>query len=394
MTSLHKHISGPVAAAVRAGMLAACLVLGNAASAAEPEFTLITLTEDIADPWAIAALPDGDVLVTEKAGHLRLIRDGILQDDPVPGVPEVRVGGQGGLMDLVLAPDFADSGWLYMTIAKPGPDSLTGTTAVMRARFDGQRLTDLEEIIETRAWGEAASHYGTRLTFDDSGHLFLTIADRSAFYLTGRPMTEHPAQRLDTHMGKVLRLNLDGSVPADNPFVGRDDVLPEIWSFGHRDPQGIAFRPATGEMWEVEHGPLGGDELNLLLPGRNYGWPIVSKGDNYTDLTGFASVDSRDDMEEPRFYWLKTIAPSNILFYSGKQFPAWQGNALISGLFGEKLTRITLEGDRVTSVETIVEGVGRIRDVHEGPDGTIYLAINIGIAKAPIIRLQPVAQAE
>jgi len=297
-------------------------------------------------------------------------------------------------MDLVLAPDFADSGWLYMTIAKPGPDSLTGTTAVMRARFDGQRLTDLEEIIETRAWGEAASHYGTRLTFDDSGHLFLTIADRSAFYLTGRPMTEHPAQRLDTHMGKVLRLNLDGSVPADNPFVGRDDVLPEIWSFGHRDPQGIAFRPATGEMWEVEHGPLGGDELNLLLPGRNYGWPIVSKGDNYTDLTGFASVDSRDDMEEPRFYWLKTIAPSNILFYSGKQFPAWQGNALISGLFGEKLTRITLEGDRVTSVETIVEGVGRIRDVHEGPDGTIYLAINIGIAKAPIIRLQPVAQAE
>jgi len=357
--------------------------------AAEPQFTLTTLTDVIADPWAIAALPNGDVLVTEKAGRLRIIRDGVLQDEAIAGTPEVRVGGQGGLMDLVLAPDFATSQWLYMTIAKPGPDSLTGTTAVMRARFNGTRLTDLEEIIETLAWGEAASHYGTRLTFDNSGHLYLTIADRSAFYLTGRDISQHPAQRLDNHMGKVLRLNMDGSVPDNNPFVGVANALPEIWSYGHRDPQGIAFRPETGEIWEVEHGPLGGDELNLIRPGFNYGWPVVSKGDNYTDVTGFASVRRREGMEEPVFFWLETIAPSNILFYSGKQFPQWRGNALISGLAGEKLVRVMLDGDIVKSVETIVDGLGRIRDVHEGPDGSIYLAINIGIANAPIFRLDP-----
>ena len=355
--------------------------------AAEAGFHLETLADRIADPWAIAALPNGDVLVTEKAGRLRLIRDGRLQEEPVPGVPEVRVGGQGGLMDLVAAPDFATSGYLYMTIAKPAPDNLTGTTAVMRARFDGTRLTGLTEIIETQAWGEAFSHYGTRLTFDDAGHLFLTIADRSAFYLTDRPLSEHPAQRLDNHMGKVLRLGLDGSVPDDNPYVGVEGVLPEIWSYGHRDPQGIAYRPETGQMWEVEHGPLGGDELNLIQPAKNYGWPVVSKGGNYTDVTGFASVKRREDMQEPVFYWQQTIAPSNILFYFGTQFPEWQGNALISGLFGEKLTRVVLEGNHVVSVETILDNVGRIRDIHEGPDGSLYLAVNIGVSEAPIMRI-------
>jgi glucose/arabinose dehydrogenase len=359
--------------------------------AAEPEFEIVTVAEGLDDPWAIAALPNGDVLVTEKAGRLRLIRGGQLQAAPVEGVPQVRVGGQGGLMDLKLAPDFATSRWVYMTIAKSNADDSLGTTALVRARFDGVRLTDLEEVIETKAWGEARAHYGSRLAFDASGHVFLSIADRSAFYKTGRDLSEHPAQQLDNHLGKVLRVNLDGSVPADNPFVGRAGALPEIFTQGHRDPQGLAFRPETGEMWSVEHGPLGGDELNLLLPGRNYGWPIVSKGGNYADVTGFKSIPSRPDMEEPRHFWPTTIAPSNVVFYSGKRFPAWRGNALISGLAGMKLTRVEFDGSAVRNVSTLVEGLGRIRDVHEGPDGLIYLAITGGeVAKTPILRLAPV----
>lgn len=359
--------------------------------AAEPQFEIVTVAEGLADPWSIAALPNGDVLVTEKAGHLRLIRNGQLQPEPVEGVPQVRAGGQGGLLDLKLAPDFETSRWVYMTIAKRNADDSLGTTAIVRARFDGVRLTDLEEVIETKAWGEARAHYGTRLAFDASGHVFLSIADRSAFYKTGRDLSEHPAQQLDNHLGKVLRLNLDGSVPADNPFVGRTGALPEIFTQGHRDPQGLAFRPETGEMWSVEHGPIGGDELNLLLPGRNYGWPIVSKGRNHFDVTGFQSIPSRPDLEEPRYFWPASIAPSNIVFYSGKRFPAWRGNALISGLAGMKLTRVEFDGDAIRNVSTLVEGRGRIRDVHEGPDGLIYLAITLGEgAKTPILRLQPI----
>jgi glucose/arabinose dehydrogenase len=358
---------------------------------AEQQFEIVTVAEGLEDPWAIAVLPNGDVLVTEKAGRLRLIRDGRLQPEPVEGVPQVRVGGQGGLMDLKLAPDFETSRWVYMTISKPNADDSLGTTALVRGRFDGVRLTDLEEVIETKAWGEARAHYGSRLAFDASGHVFLSIADRSAFYKTGRDLSEHPAQQLDNHLGKVLRLNLDGSVPADNPFVGRAGALPEIFTLGHRDPQGLAFRPETGEMWSVEHGPIGGDELNLLLPGRNYGWPIVSKGRNHSDVTGFQSIPSRPDMEEPRHFWPASIAPSNIVFYSGKRFPAWRGNALISGLAGMKLTRVELDGDAIRDVSTLVEGLGRIRDVHEGPDGLVYLAITLGEgAKTPILRLQPV----
>lgn len=376
-----------------AGALAWLCTIGApaVALAAEPEFEIVTLAEGLEDPWAIAALPNGDVLVTEKAGRLRLIRDGRLQAQPIEGVPQVRVGGQGGLMDLKLAPDFATSRWVYMTIAKSNADDSLGTAALVRARFDGVRLTDLEEVIEAKAWGEARAHYGSRLAFDASGHVYMSIADRSAFYKTGRDLSEHPAQQLDNHLGKILRVNLDGSVPADNPFVGRAGALPEIFTQGHRDPQGLAFRPETGEMWGVEHGPLGGDELNLLLPGRNYGWPIVSKGGNYADVTGFKSIPSRSDMEEPRHFWPTTIAPSNVVFYSGKRFPAWRGNALISGLAGMKLTRVELDGSAIRNVSTVVEGLGRIRDVHEGPDGLVYLAITGGEGtKTPILRLSPV----
>jgi glucose/arabinose dehydrogenase len=360
------------------------------AVAADQEFHIVTVAEGLKDPWAIAVLPDGDILVTEKAGTLRLIRDGVLLDAPIAGTPNVRSGGQGGLMDLVAAPDFAESRWLYMTIAKANDDDSRGTTALVRARFDGTRLIDLEELLEASAWEEARSHYGTRIAFDPNGHVFLTLADRSAFYKTGRDLSEHPAQRLDNHMGKILRLNVDGSVPSDNPFVGRVGALPEIWTLGHRDPQGIAYRPETGGMWSVEHGPLGGDELNLLEPGVNYGWPIVSKGGNYTDVTGFASVPSREGIREPVYFWRESIAPSNVMFYRGEAFPEWRGAAFISGLVGMRLTKVVFDGDTVADVATVVDGLGRIRDVHEGPDGFIYLAITAGEGvEAPILRLEP-----
>ena len=359
--------------------------------AAQTNVAVVTVAEGLEDPWALAVLPGGDVLVTEKAGRLRLIRDGELIGTPVSGVPEVRQGGQGGLMDLVLAPDFERTRHVYMTVARSNADDSEGTAAIVRGVFDGERLTEVQDIFVAEAWGEARSHYGSRLTFDDSGHLFLTIADRSAFYKTRRELTQHPAQRLDNHLGKILRLNADGTVPEDNPFVAVDGALPEIWTYGHRDPQGISLRRETAAVWGVEHGPLGGDELNLLVPGQNYGWPVVSKGGNYTDVTGFASMPSHPQMREPDYYWPMSIAPSNITFYDGMQFPDWQGQALISGLIGLKLTRVLFDGDNIVEVATVIDGLGRIRDVHVGPEGYIYLAITAGEGiETPIVRLEPV----
>jgi len=337
----------------------------------------------------MAFLPNGDMLVTERPGRLRIVRSGVLQAEPIAGVPAVRAQGQGGLLEVALHPDFAQNRLIYLTFSKPNADGSEGTTALVRGRFDGRRLTDVEELFEAKAWSSGGNHFGSRIAFDGNGHLFMTVGDRGA---SPDPATvnRHPAQDLSNHQGTVIRLHDDGRVPDDNPFVGRAGALPEIWSYGHRNLQGLAIHPETGDLWNDEHGPQGGDELNLVLPGRNYGWPVIGYGLQYGGSVIHASTH-RAGMEQPRHYWVPSIATSGLMIYTGDAFPGWKGSVFVGGLNGQQLARLTLDGQRVTGEETVLEGIGRIRDIRQGPNGFIYLAIDARRGGAtPIVRLEPI----
>ena len=327
------------------------------------------------------------MLVTERAGRLRIVRDGKLLPDPVPGVPAVRALGQGGLLEVRLHPDFASNRLIYLSFAKPNEDASLATTAIARGRFDSEQLVDVEEIFVADAWAAGNAHFAGRLVFDHDGYLYLSVGDRGA---SPNLMADHAAQSLEQHQGKILRLHDDGRVPADNPFVGRSDAKPEIWSYGQRNPQGLAVHPVTGEVWENEHGPRGGDEVNLIRSGANYGWPVVSHGVNY-DGSVYSGETHRQGIESPVWTWVPSIATSGMLFYTGDQFPWWRGSLFVGGLVGEHLARLTLEQDRVVSAETLLPGaVGRIRDIRQGPDGLIYFAID-GRRGPPtaVVRLEP-----
>ncbi|HLF12008.1 MAG TPA: PQQ-dependent sugar dehydrogenase, partial [Gammaproteobacteria bacterium] len=352
-------------------------------------FRVVTVAEGLVNPWSMAWLPNGDMLVTERPGRLRVIRDGKLLPDAVPGVPAVRVVGQGGLQDVVVHPDFASNGLVYLSFAKPNADGSQGTTAVVRGRFENDRLNNVEEIFEAAPYSGSPGHYGARMVFDGKGHLFLSSGDRMA-PSTGN-LAAHPAQVASDHHGSILRLNEDGSVPSDNPFVGKADVRPEIWTTGNRNPQGLALNPVTGDLWETEHGPQGGDELNLILPGVNYGWPVITYGMNYgvgTDIGG----REREGMQQPAAFWVPSIAPSGLMIYTGDKFPMWKGNAFAGGLSAgyRQLSRIMLDGTRVTNREPLLQGEMRIRDVRQGPDGFIYIATDNTLGNpTPIVRLEP-----
>lgn len=351
-------------------------------------FQVVTVAEGLDHPWSMAFLPNGDMLFTERAGRLRIIRDGVLQADSIAGVPAVRAQGQGGLLEVALHPNFAQNRLIYLTFSKPNADASEGTTALVRGRFDGERLTDVEELFEAKAWSRRGAHFGSRIAFDGDGYLFMTVGDRGA---NPDPATvnSHPAQDLSNHQGTVIRLHDDGRVPDDNPFVGRPGALPEIWSYGHRNLQGLAFHPETGDLWSDEHGPQGGDELNLILPGRNYGWPVIGYGLQYGGTVIHAST-RQEGMEQPRHYWVPSIATSGLLFYTGDAFPGWKGSVFVGGLVGQQLARLTLDGQHVTGEETLLEGFGRIRDIRQGPDGFIYLAIDARRGgRTPIVRLEP-----
>jgi aldose sugar dehydrogenase len=355
---------------------------------AHHDYRVVTVVEGLQHPWSIAFLPDGDMLVTERPGRLRIVRDGRLLADPVPGLPEIRVGGQGGLLDVVLHPDFESNRLVYLSYSKPNDDDSQGTTAVSRARFENDRLTNLEEIFEGELWTSGRGHHGSRLAFDRDGYLFITLGDRQAF--PRGDLEAHPAQLLTDHYGATIRLHDDGRVPDDNPFVGRDDALPEIWSWGHRNAQGLAIHPETGDVWLNEHGPEGGDELNLVRPGLNYGWPVVGYGVHYRSGETIHEATRRDGMEDPVHVWVPSIATSGLMIYTGDQFPAWKGNLFVGGMAGEQLARLTMDGRRVINEETLVQRMGRIRDVRQGPDGLIYLAIDHrGGELTPIVRLEP-----
>jgi aldose sugar dehydrogenase len=376
--------------------MAAALTVGCAASAAQDAvfpsthhaYRVVTVVDGLEHPWGMAFLPGGDMLVTERPGRLRIVRNGALLPDPVPGLPPVRVGGQGGLLDVALHPDFSSNRLVYLSYSKPNADGSEGTTAVIRGRLEDDRLTNVEEVFEAQAWTAGRGHHGSRLAFDRDGYLFITVGDRQA---PARDNLEsHPAQDLTDHYGATIRLHDDGRVPADNPFVGRADALPETWSYGHRNAQGMAVHPETNEVWQNEHGPQGGDELNLILPGVNYGWPVVGHGVNYRTGTTIHEATRREGMEEPVHFWTPSIATSGLMIYTGDAFPAWRGNIFVGGLAGEQLARLTMDGHRVLNEETLVQRMGRIRDVRQGPDGFIYLAIDHrGGELTPILRLEP-----
>jgi aldose sugar dehydrogenase len=355
------------------------------------DYRVVTVVDGLEHPWSIAFVPGGDMLVTERPGRLRIVRDGVLLPDPVPGLPPVRVGGQGGLLDVVPHPDFESNRLIYLSYAKPNADGSQGTTAVIRGRFENDRLTGVEEVFEAAAWTGGGGHHGSRLAFDRDGYLFITVGDRQA--PPRGDLEAHPAQDLTNHYGTTIRLHADGRVAADNPFVGRDDALPEIWSFGHRNAQGMAVHPETNEVWQNEHGPMGGDELNLIRPGLNYGWPVIGYGVNYRTGSPIHETTNLEGMEQPVHFWTPSIATSGLLIYTGGAFPEWRGSFFIGGLAGQRLARLTLDGHEVMSEETLVRRMGRIRDVRQGPDGLIYLAIDDrGGGLTPIIRLEPVAR--
>ncbi len=355
--------------------------------AADYEYRVVPVVEGLEHPWSIAFLPGGDMLVTERPGRLRIVRNGALLPDSVPGVPRVLAEGQGGLLDVVLHPNFAANRLVYLSFSKPVGSGNEATTAVVRGRFENDRLTNVQEIFEAATRGNG--HYGSRLAFDRDGFLFITVGDRQA--PPRGNLWAHPAQDRSNHHGTIERLHDDGRVPADNPFVSLAGARPEIWTYGHRNPQGLVIHPETGDIWATEHGPQGGDELNLIVKGHNYGWPVIGYGVNYGTGSRIHEGTEREGMDQPVHYWVPSIATSGLLLYTGDRFPKWKGNLFVGGLAGAQLARLTLDGRRVTNEETLVKGLGRIRDVRQGPDGYIYLAIDTDSDSPGVVRLEPVA---
>ena len=361
---------------------------------AHHDYRVVPVAEDLVQPWSMAWLPNGDMLITEKPGRLRLVRDGQLLPEAIPGTPEVLYKGQGGLFEVVPHPNFSDNQWVYLTFAKPNANEVDdgSTTAIVRGRLEDDRLTNVVELFAAQASG--FGHYGGKLVFDGEGHMFLTLGDRQDFSFGDREaLLAHSAQDRSNHQGVIVRLNDDGTVPDDNPFVGVDGVLPEIWSYGHRSPQGLAIHPITGDLWESEHGPQGGDEINLIEPGNNYGWPVVGRGVNYGAFGRPIHVGiSEEGMTSPTNFWVPSIATSGLMIYSGDKFPMWVGDIFSGALAGEQLARVHLDDEyrSVVMEETLAYDMGRIRDVRQGPDGYIYLAISDRQAgSTPIVRLEP-----
>ncbi len=334
-------------------------------------------------PWSLAFLPDGRMLVAERPGSLRMVEDGRLLDEPVAGLPEIHEHGQGGLMEVALHPDYPANGWIYLAYCRKAAGGDRYFTALARGRLREGRWMDNETVFDVpeRFYGGAGVHFGVRLVFHPDNHLYFGIGDR------GVP---EQAQDLGRPNGKIHRIHLDGRVPEDNPFVGREDAFPTIWTYGNRNPQGLDLHPATGKIWSTEHGPRGGDELNLIAKGRNYGWPEISYGMNYNG-TPFTGRTRAEGMEQPVEHWTPSLAVCGIDFYEGDAFPAWRHDLFITSLRAEELWRYRLKDGAVEEKELIAMGLGRIRDVHSGPDGCLYLVLN---GPDHIVRLAPPGDAE
>jgi aldose sugar dehydrogenase len=342
-------------------------------------FRLETVVDNLETPWSVAFLPDGRMLVTEKAGRLRIVENGRLLPDAVKDVPAVWSEGQGGLLDVAAHPEYATNGWIYLSYSDPGPNN-SAMTAVVRGKLREGALVEQQMLFKVpqHLYRTGDVHFGSRFVFDGKGHLFFTIGERGQ---------QLDAQNVARPNGKVHRIHDDGSIPKDNPFVGRKTALPTIWSYGHRNPQGLAQHPGTGDLWDAEHGPRGGDELNVVLPGKNYGWPVITYGMNY-DGTPMTNLTARAGMEQPATYWTPSIAVCAIDFYTGERFPEWKNNLFLGALAQQELRRIEIQGRTVTHQEVLFKNVGRVRDVVNGPDGSIYVAFN---DPGRVARLVPVS---
>ena len=380
LAGCERHVAEPPAAEPRA-------VTDAQPQAHVSESTPFSVTEVVTGlqhPWSLAFLPDGDMLVTERPGRLRRIgRDGSVSS-PISGVPEVYAESQGGLLDVVLSPEFTSDGLVYLAFAEPNLRGNLCGTAVARVRLEGNTLRDVEVIYRQEPKLSAGTHVGARLVFNDAGDLFVTQGDNRT--------APEAAQDLGKLQGKLVRIHADGSVPEDNPFATRKDARPETWSYGHRNMQGAALHPQTRRIWTTEHGPMGGDELNIPQAGRNYGWPVVTHGLDYSGQPVPGSTgNAAPGMQPPHHVWAKSPGLSGMLFYSGKALPAWRGNLFLGALATSELIRLELDGDRIVHEERLLRERGeRIRDVREGPDGAIWLLVDAEEGK--LLRLSAAGQ--
>lgn len=342
-------------------------------------FRVVTLLKGLEYPWSVAFLPDGRMLVTERAGRLRLVgQDLRLDPKPIAGLPDVVATGQGGLFDVVLHPEHSQNGWIYWAYNAPGAGGWG--TALARGKLQGSRMTEVQVLFSMKPKTRSSQHFGGRIVFDKAGMLYLTLGDRG---------DKERAQKLDDHAGSIIRLHDDGRVPVDNPFAKRVDALPEKFTLGNRNMQGAALHPRTGELWSHEHGPQGGDEVNVMRSGLNYGWPVITYGVNYGFGTRIGEGQTKPGMVQPLHLWVPSIAPSGMAFVSGSKFPKWTGDLLVGALRDQMLVRLELDGEKVVREERLLRGlVGRIRDVRMGPDGLVYLLTDD--SEGALLRLEPV----
>jgi glucose/arabinose dehydrogenase len=374
MKALVLWVSGTLTAAT---VLSATLLIATTSRGENPTFdssagplAVQTIAQHLEHPWALAFLPDGRMLVTERPGRMRLVTPQGEVSPPLKGVPEVWAAGQGGLLDVVTDKDFAANNTIYFCYAERAGQGgrQGGRTAVARATLTGgdpPRLDAVKVIFRQDGPLSSGNHYGCRIAQAPDGNLFVTLGEHFSY--------RDEAQSLSNHLGKIIRIAPDGSVPKDNPYLGREGAKPEIWSTGHRNEQGLAFHPKTGELWEIEHGPRGGDEVNIIGKGNNFGWPVIGYGIDYNGAKIHQST-SQPGMEQPIKYWVPSIAPSGLAFYTGKLFAKWNGSLFTGALAGKMLVRLKLDGDKVSGEERLLQALNeRIRDVRQGPDGALWL---------------------
>ena len=335
-----------------------------------------TVASELEHPWALAFLPDGRILVTERPGGLRIVSPTGRVSDPLGGVPRVQARGQGGLLDVAVDPNFTENRLIYLSYAEPGEGG--AGTAVLRGRLGEEQLEDVQVIYRQQPKVEGNGHFGSRLVFAKDGTLFVTQGDRQAY--------REQAQNLESGLGKLVRINSDGSIPKDNPFVGKGGARPEIYSYGHRSMQAAALHPETGQIWTVEHGARGGDELNHPEKGKNYGWPVITYGRDYSGAK-IGEGTAKEGMEQPVYYWDPVIAPSGAVWYTGDRYPGWKGSLFVGSMQPGALVRLTVENGKVTKEERYLSDVGRVRDVQQGPDGLLYLVTDQGEGR--LLRVVP-----
>lgn len=334
----------------------------NAIVSEKQKFLIDTITTELKNPWGITFLSDGRILVTERAGEIRIIQDGKLLAEKMEGVPAVFAHGQGGLMEIVRHPDYETNGWIYLSYSKPGNDG--GGTTIARAKIDGNKLIELQELFSASPFSDSGVHFGSRIVFDGKGYMFFSSGERGKM---------ENAQTLANHLGKILRLHDDGRVPTDNPFVNQKGAKPEIWSYGHRNPQGLVYDAATNTLYDVEHGPKGGDELNKVEKGKNYGWPVITWGINY-DGKPISDLQQKEGMEQPLRYWVPSIAPCGAIMVTGDKYPNWKNNLLIGALAHTHVARVEMENQKYVKEEKLLDKLGRVRAIAQSPDGFIYVA--------------------